>query len=201
MDGLKFSILIPSIPERFAEMVILYTKLQRLIENYQNEVEILILIDNKKRSIGEKRNDLVRLAKGDYLAFVDDDDDISEDYIEEIIKGCDSGCDIITFKQHATISGKEGIIDFSLNNENEQFVADAITYRKPFHVCGIRSEIAKRENFPSVGYGEDWHWMERILKNVFTEYKIDKILHFYTYDENITQAPIEPNEIWQPKDQ
>ena len=78
----KLSILIPSIPSRIQDrMIPLYHKLQEQIRKLDNpkDVELLCVIDNKRRSIGYKRESLVYIARGNYLAFVDDDDD-NEDY-------------------------------------------------------------------------------------------------------------------------
>lgn len=193
------SILIPSIPSRFDKMIKLYNHINNQIKN-KSDVEILIWIDNKNRSIGMKRNDLVQMAKGEYLAFVDDDDNVSLSYIEEMLKGCESGKDIISFMQLAKINDSWSYIDFSINNINDEFRPNSITRRKPFHVCGIRSEIAKKYSFPDVGYGEDWNWMEQVLKDVKTEYKIDEVLHFYNYNHEISEAPVESNSIWKNKD-
>ena len=99
---ITLSILIPSIPSRFDRMTKLYDKLMKQVQD--KPVEILCLIDNKKRSIGLKRDALVQSCKGAYLAFVDDDDDISSDYIDEMLKGCNTGKDIVCFRQGATIS-------------------------------------------------------------------------------------------------
>lgn len=175
-------------------MIILFNKLSKQIK--KKDVEILVFIDNKKRSIGYKRDALVQMAKGKYLAFVDDDDDISDNYIKEMLKGCKSNKDVICFKQLATINDHWSYIDFSVENENEEFNPDNITRRRPFHVCGIKSEIAKKERFKDVGYAEDWDWMERVLQNVVTEYKTNKVLHFYTYDSKVSEAPIESNEVF-----
>ena len=195
---ITLSILIPSIPSRFDRMTNLYDKLMKQVQD--KPVEILCLIDNKKRSIGLKRDALVQSCKGAYLAFVDDDDDISSDYIDEMLKGCNTGKDIVCFRQGATISGMQAVIDFSIKNVNREFRPNEVVQRRPFHVCGIRSDIAKRHRFPDVGYSEDWHWMERVLKEIKTEYKIDKMLHFYTYSETVSEAPIESNEVWENKD-
>ena len=55
-------------------------------------MEIIGLFDNKKRSVGEKRQDLLNLAKGQYLVFIDDDDRISDDYISSIIQAMNENC-------------------------------------------------------------------------------------------------------------
>ena len=43
--------------------------------------------DNKKRTIGKKRDEMLKLAQGKYVTFVDDDDRISDDYVDEIMNG------------------------------------------------------------------------------------------------------------------
>lgn len=189
------SILIPSIPSRFDRMIELYKKINNQITD-KSEVEILILTDNKNRSIGHKRNDLVQLAQGKYVAFVDDDDDVSKEYIEEMLKGCKSDADIICFRQLAIIDDIWSYVDFSIINENQEIQPSSITRRKPFHVCAIRSDIAKKYTFPDVGYGEDWYWMEQVLRDIKTEYKTDKVLHFYRFKKEISEAPTESNSVW-----
>jgi glycosyltransferase involved in cell wall biosynthesis len=191
------SILIPSIPSRFNKAIRLYKK---LLNQANDEVEILLFCDNKKRSIGEKRNDLVQLAKGKYLAFVDDDDSVSDNYVSKILKACKKDKDVICFRQLAEINDLWTYVDFGLNNENEEIQSKSITRRKPFHVCPVKSSIAKKHKFANVGYGEDWHWMERVLKDVKTECKINDVLHFYKYKDNVSEAPTESNEIWRNKD-
>lgn len=189
------SILIPSIPSRFNKMINLYNHISGQIKD-KSQVEILIWIDNKNRSIGQKRNDLVQMAKGKYLTFVDDDDNVSTDYIDEMLKGCQSDKDVICFRQLAIIDDIWSYVDFSIINENQEIQPSSITRRKPFHVCAIRSDIAKKYTFPDVGYGEDWYWMEQVLRDIKTEYKTDKVLHFYRFKKEISEAPTESNSVW-----
>ena len=50
------------------------------------DYEILIQSDTDK-TIGEKRNELLERARGEYIAFIDDDDMIGEDYIKCFVEG------------------------------------------------------------------------------------------------------------------
>lgn len=193
----KFSILMPSIPSRLEKMCI--PLLKKISDQSDGKpVEILTLIDNKKRSVGLKRDALVQTARGEYLAFVDDDDEISEDYVDSILLAIDNGnnADVIVFKQIAQINdGNEFEVDFSIehiNEDAEQF--DGIwknIKRQPFHVCVWKTEIAQKYRFPDASYGEDWHWCKRVLKDIKTEYRINKKLHFYRYRDNITEAALD----------
>lgn len=182
------SILIPTIPSRIGMFEKLFNKLNDQACNHLANVEILALFDNKRRTIGQKRDALVQLAKGKYIAFCDDDDDVSNDYIKELLKAIEYEPDVVTFKQQAIINGEESIIDFDLNNKNEPFSVNKVTRRKPFHVCAFRSVIAKRYRFNDTNYGEDWDWCKRVLKDVKTQYKINKVLHTYIFDSKITEA-------------
>lgn len=185
------SILTPSVPERID------THLKKLIEkiNLQigsKNVEHLVLIDNKKRSIGLKRESLVQSATGKYVAFVDDDDDISNDYVDSLLEGIRHNPDVVTFKQYCYINDNPvSIINFSLNNkENEGYVAGTTVNRQPFHVCAWRSSIAKKYSFTDKNYSEDWYWAQQLIKASKTEYHIDKAIHSYVYDDRVTTTPI-----------
>ena len=48
---------------------------------YQHYVEVIYDIDNGEKTVGEKRNDLLDRAEGDYVCFIDDDDKVSDVYI------------------------------------------------------------------------------------------------------------------------
>ena len=82
---IKLSILVPTVPNRIDTFYL--TLIKELLKqcNNRDDIEILGLFDNKKRSIGSKRQDLLNMANGEYLVFIDDDDDISPDYINDIM--------------------------------------------------------------------------------------------------------------------
>lgn len=183
---ITLSILIPSIPERLDKLKTLIEKIQ-LIKGYN--YEILSLCDNRQMTIGEKRNKLVSMAKGKYIAFCDDDDDITDKY-ELLMIACSTvNADVITFKQEATVDGNKTIVDFDLKHtENEIFVTDGVTKRRPFHVCAWKRELVKGIKFPEINWGEDWKWCAKALKKVKTQCKIDKVLHIYIHDKEISRA-------------
>jgi glycosyltransferase involved in cell wall biosynthesis len=199
MEKPKLSILIPAIPSRFGRAQNLYNRLNSLVGDLP--VEILMFMDNKRRSIGKKRDTLVSMANGDYVAFLDDDDSFFDNYITDLLKGCESGADVITFKQMCTLDGKSFIVDFDLNHtENEEAQMIDGEYininRRPFHICAWKSEIAKKSKFADVGYGEDWDWCRRLLTRTKTQYKIDNLVHHYVFDSSVTEAPVESNAVW-----
>ena len=83
---MKLSILICTVPSRVGNFLpAAVTELQRQIDSSgQGQVELIYLGDNKQRTVGRKRNDLLQLAQGEYVAFVDDDDRVAPNYISRI---------------------------------------------------------------------------------------------------------------------
>lgn len=195
------SVLIPSIPSRMASLWRLVENLEKQIAD-RKSVEILALTDNKQMSIGAKRDKLKAMAAGKYQAFLDDDDVISFDYIDELLKAAESDADVLAFNQIAEINGIPVDVDFDLSHKNEELTWDAPgkSYkplkRQPFHVCAYKSEIAKQCSYPDVSYGEDAVFVEQAVKLCTSQEKINKVLHRYIFDEKVSEASTESNEVW-----
>ena len=192
----KLSILIHCVYNRVTNnMLPLFTKLEEQISKLDNpkDVEIMVLLDNKRRSIGYKRDALLKIARGDYVAYVDDDDIVSDFYIEEAIKAIDEnkGVDVITFKQRIFENSNGPFsITFELGyprNDTPGLVS-ANAKRPPWHPCFWRRELVQNINFPDEMYGEDWLWAEQANKVATTAYHIDEYMHTYVYNDNVTEA-------------
>lgn len=192
------SILIPSIPSRFeSHLYPLWKELQlQTINNaIWNEVEILTLSDNKHRSIGAKRQALLNLAQGEYIAFLDDDDKPEPDYLDlfcnYIMPAIDTNPpDVVTFKQHVYLNGQYYPLTFKFGHKvNEEPNPDGFT-RPPWHVCFWRREVVNHCTFPDTNYGEDWAWAEQANKLAKTSYHIDRFMMTYNYDEKISEATV-----------
>jgi len=190
----RLSILIPSIPERFdTHFKPLYDKLTALAAGHP--VEVLALVDNRMRSIGAKRQALLDIAKGDYVVFVDDDDEVYDRYVEAIVGMIEAnpGVDVVLFDQHFTFNGNgPHVIRFDHECKQDQQVnLDAKPYvatRRPWHVVPYRRAIAQEGTFGDINYGEDAIWVDQVAPLVMSAARIPEVLSHYRYDENITRA-------------
>lgn len=199
MQQPKLSILIPAIPSRFEKAIALYNKINLMCQD--KDIEVLMLTDNKKRTIGAKRQALKNASIGIYFMFVDDDDDLLS--VDEIYKlaSSDLEVDVITFKQRCRNNdGSEFIVDFSLLNKEVENNHDGNgryldMKRPPFHVCAWNQKF-KKYSYPDVSYGEDWGWIKKVLPHASSEYHIDKVVHSYNFDPKVTEASTESNAIW-----
>ena len=153
-------------------------------------VEHLVLIDNKRRTVGEKRDALLRASRGRYVAFVDDDDWISPDYVRTLLGAAKLNPDVITFRQGASYNGLTSEVQFKLGNTNEPFNAGGVTKRNAWHICAWRRSYAMQSQFPPTNYGEDWAFASPLCAiEGLREAHIDKVIHYYTHDSATTEAP------------
>ena len=72
--------------------------LHRLEIQMTPEVEIVKFIDKGELTIGAKRNQLVKRSKGEYIAFIDDDDLVSFDYVSKILKAIEKNQTVAVWK-------------------------------------------------------------------------------------------------------
>lgn len=187
---IPLTILIPSIPERADNLNELIGDIT--YQDVNNEVEIIVFMDNMKRSIGKKRTDLLSLAQGEYVCMIDDDDEISEDFVPVILEAIKENKDVITFKQLSSINGESFTVTFGIKNENEAahkvegVFADI--KRKAWHCCVWKREVIKGCYFTDTNYGEDAIFSDTATANAITETHIDKIMHYYNYSSENTRA-------------
>lgn len=207
-NEIKLSVLILTIPDRNKSMLNAVQQLQKQSDatGQGKAVEILVLLDNRSKSISEKRNDLLRIARGKYVAFLDDDDAISNEYMEKILKAIDEhdGVDCITFNQWCSLDGEPMDVEFGVGNPHGQLWRDEDGFlgdikRPPYHMCVWRREIAQSEPFRPV-YGangqssEDIDWLLRLYPKVQTEHHIPDALHGYIYSSQTTTSLVPQDE-------
>jgi glycosyltransferase involved in cell wall biosynthesis len=187
-----FSVLIPAITERLASLHKLVGEIQRqLDETKRTDVEIISVVDNRIVSLGEKRQMVLDASHGDYVAYVDDDDWISTNYIFELTKAIDghAGVDVITFNQTSIINGgPPSPVYMRLKQANEEFRQGIGCKRSAWHMCAWRGDLVRPLKFPRLNYNEDSDWVEQCNEAAQTEYHLNLFLHTYVYDKKISRA-------------
>lgn len=152
-----------------------------------NDVEVIVYFDKKQHSIGSKRNELLDRSNGKYIAFIDDDDRISDDYFNLLIPGLEKGVDCCSLKGIITEDGQNPLLfEHSIKYNEYKTNPEGIPVRYeryPNHLNAIRSDIARQFKFPEKNHGEDTDWATQIFKSglLKTEYYIDEVLYYYDY--------------------
>ena len=180
---IKLSILVPTVPSRIELFYVkLMKELLKQIEPYKNEIELISLFDNKKRFIGKKRQEMINLSQGEYIVFIDDDDRISNDYINQIMTKLSENpnTDCVVFDSICRVNGgidklcKYGI-EFEYGDIN-----NGLEWRgKPAHTMVYARNIVKNHQYTDMGHGEDYDWVKRAYLDIRNQSRIDKVLYYY----------------------
>jgi hypothetical protein len=184
------SILICSVPSRWEMAKSLYTKILDMVGD--KNIEVLLLMDNKKRTIGEKREALKNISRGRYFMFIDDDDDLFS--VEEVYEAARTReVDVITFKvQSRNADGSTYIVTCGLGNEVEHNSVDGnyVDLKRPPFMQSAWNEEFKTIRYPRLNYAEDWGWLQVALAEARTQVFIDKVICAYNFNPSISEARI-----------
>lgn len=184
------SILICTIPSRQDMFKSLLANVQEQIfcSKYKGQVEIWH-DDSINITTGAKRNILLEKANGQFSVFIDDDDLVSNDYIEKIVSCIENNpeMDCIGIKGQIITNGND-IKEWEISKDFGRWFEDEKKYyRTPNHISPIRTALCLKVKFPDITIGEDSDFSKRIHPLLKTESKIDSHLYFYRYTNNQTQ--------------
>lgn len=180
----KLSILICHAPgrEHFLK------RLKDVIMPQIDTVAEVLIDDDPDISIGAKRNSLLDMAEGDYVAFIDDDDLVSDNYVSLLMEGINKGVDCCSLKGIITEDGNNPLIFEHSIVYNAYRTTDSppneVRYERfPNHLNCIRADIAKRFWFPETNHGEDTDWATQIHNSglIKTEHYIPEVIYYYQY--------------------
>lgn len=193
MNNIKLSILIPSTFGRFNTFLPKIHKqiniqLESLSEEERQQVEVLILTDNKRLMLGDKRNKMVGMCQGEYYVFVDDDDRISNDYIKTLLDATKTGKDVITFIAEVSINGDEPKPCIYSSKWGKDSNTSNEYRRIPNHICCVKTDVGRKVGFPNILYGEDSAYSKLLIKYLKSEHHIPRTLYYYDYNENTTET-------------
>lgn len=185
MSNPKLSILICHKPGREHFL----SRLKQRIWPQIDTVAELLIMDEGNMTIGTKRNRLLQQASGEYVCFIDDDDLVSENYIQLLMKGIEKGVDCCSLRGIITEDGKSPLIfEHSIKYSAYRTVADssvdAVRYeRYPNHLNCIKASIAKQFEFPAKNHSEDTEWATLIHRSglLKVEHYIPQVIYYYEY--------------------
>lgn len=150
--------------------------LDKLIKNCPDWAEIIL--DENEGCLGFKRNEMLKNAKGYYVAVLDDDDEPLDNYFSDIKKGIELGVDAVCI---------------SLNRfEDGKFIqVNRFGFKNPFdgvktgtgHFCPVKKELALKSGYRNLGNGEDHDHIKGLQPYLKTAYYVENpvINQFYEH--------------------
>lgn len=175
--------LIPTIAGRETSlqnlMTSIHEKMNRLAPGLRYKINLAF--DNRDMSVGLKRQNLLQNAEGKYSAFIDDDDDITDAYVEDLVQ---------TIQGSYPVMRLRGRIDpytftHSLENKLTSPMAEGDVFlRPPNHLNPMLTDVGKFISFGDAVRGEDLDWTIRMARSGFLthEYRSDDSRIHYIYN-------------------
>jgi glycosyltransferase involved in cell wall biosynthesis len=190
---MRLSILVCSTQNRYNNFLLkildqLFSQCAALPLHLWSEVEVITVIDNKTRMLGTKRNDLLNMAQGDYVVFVDDDDRVSDDYVQELLDAVTVGADVITFEVEVSLNGNEPKpCYYDMRYKSDYNLPDSY-HRLPNHIMAVKRELALATKYQDILKGEDADYSKRLAPLLKTQHIIEKVLYYYDYSDVTTET-------------
>jgi len=176
----NLSIITATIPEREGLMSRLYREIGQ--QRAGRSVDHVIV--GGDGTVGRKINTGMRRAEGRYVCVVDDDDLVSPDYIDQLLRAIhlDMNPDVVTFG-----IDRPGKVPWWLR-ANIKEEDDRVGLAN--HLCAWKREIALAAPCLPRNYGWDvvWYWSLRVGFPNLNEFHIPKLLYQYNYDPDRTRA-------------
>ncbi len=160
---------------------------EKLCNSYAAKYDNIFVIHQKNSGVSVARNAGLDAAKGEYIAFLDSDDEYKPDFIAEMLQGTDADlvcCDYFVENEDEKNLGsifKDGF--YSKNDFNLSFFLNAISVQ--FYSCWdklYKNEIIKKYSLKflsGVKYGEDMVFVFDYLKHCESFRFTDKRLYHY----------------------
>lgn len=158
---------------------LIYELHNQISKNYAEEiVEIIIDTDNMIKSVGQKRNDLIKKAQGQFICFIDDDDFIAENYLELILNKINSGIDIVLIGiEHIENGVNKTKIMPSLYMD---LITNEVVFKtNHFHLCPHKKSIAEAVLFDNLNFAEDMIYSQKMVKYINNAQFIYEPIYIY----------------------
>jgi len=181
---MKFLILICTLPERADKLRRLTDSIDKQKVKYNGLVDYKTCDQGRSMPTGTKRNLLIEQNYSEYFSFVDDDDHISDKYVDLIMDALESNPDVVTFNGWYT--------EFGNNRRNftirigSKYYEDAkhpefYYHRFPNHLAVFKRSLVENVKFPPIWKMEDYQWAEQIQRRglLKTEAHISELLYWY----------------------
>jgi hypothetical protein len=192
-----WSVLIPTIPGREAGLTRLTQSIREKVARICPHLryEFCVEFDNKEMSIGMKRQKLLDSAKGKYLSFIDDDDEITDAYIEDLSECIKGGYHTMRLRGQMSQYPFVHSTEITMTSPMATMDEPPLFQRPPNHLNPMLSDVAKFVKFKDAVHGEDLDWTLSLYKSGFlqTEYRSEPSRTHYIY--NLGQRVVHPETV------
>lgn len=178
-----FAILVLTLRRRRAYLARL---MRRLEPQLCSRCRVFTYDEHEELPIGHRRQILLeRIRKKPYVAFIDDDDLVAENYVSVVLDALEHHPDVVGFRGLYYEDGErkaESVFSVRCKMwDTRETPLGTVHLRTPNHLCPVRRRIALEIGFPPIDHGEDADYSMRLMKqfpNLRETFIND---HLYTY--------------------
>lgn len=194
---MKWQIMIPTVVDRPEQFQRLVGTLAPQVAKYNGDIQVMVLWNNYETELSELRQVMIEHATADYINFIDDDDNVSDDYCDKIYPLLD-GVDYIGFRVAFYQQGqKQKQVVHSLTSEG-WFDNGEGYFRRGTLINPTKREIMLKAGFKASDYRkgvpEDTAYATNVDPYLKTEHFIEEEVHIYMPTDDHAWSRFEPQD-------
>lgn len=165
-------------------------QLDKLLEHVysqstEHKLQVEVIVDDREQPpVGAKRQSILMQSKAHFIAFIDDDDWVADDYLDRVLGAIRSqpDADCVSLVGVITTNGRDPKRFYHSMEHSEWSGASDMFFRTPNHLNAIRRELALQVGFPPVKHGEDHSYSKAVFPKLKKEVSSgNDPLYFYQY--------------------
>ena len=170
--------------------------LKNVLSEYPiRQKQVKILVNQKNEGVGVSRNIAIDNSTGEYISFIDSDDYIEPNTIEELYTfSILENVDIVVFNMEIQYHDHSEIISDSISADKDENLINVLTEKRSHNLCNkfVKSNLYKMKEcrIPAgLNYQEDFYVYVRLVYFAEIIRKLDKVFYYYDFrnSESLTK--------------
>ena len=166
-----------------------------ILQDYQKNYDFIQIVTQENSGSGKARNNGIKHAKGEYIAFLDADDFyIDKDALEKMYQmAVDNNADMVTANIKHDVDNKENFVPFGpfeYYTSNKVIFPEQYGIPWSFYKNIFKKEFLTKNNiyFPDLLRGQDPVFLAEVLTKVDKIYAVTADLYAYVYNSDTAKA-------------
>ena len=134
-----------------------------ICEKYKKQDSRIVLINKKNAGVSSARNDALKIAKGEYISFVDADDKPEKNMIEEMLTSAvDNNSDIVISEYNYYYEKNNKTVSYKLKDYPNKTFLELISDESTAYGGFPWNKLVRKECIKEL-YREDIHYYENLI--------------------------------------